>query len=501
MIGRVSRVGTLIRGCRLGARVLGTVTIATLALVATEIMTPQVARAHDVPNEIIIRGFAKPEGNNLKVAVRVPLILLSQLNLPKRGPGYLDLAQIDRSLDQAAAQVASELVRFSEGDEHLSPVAIDHRISLPSEDAFDTYDQALNHIQSRDLPESTDVFWNQGFFDAYLTFSIESEKADLYVDPIPPSGVGDKMEVILQFVSPDGPVALDPSWYYAARTFVESGIAHILGGIDHLLFLLCLVLPLRSLRRLLPVVTSFTVAHSIALIASAQGLVPSAGWFPPLVEAMIAASIVYMAVENMIAPDLRRRWIITGIFGVVHGFGFSYGLQQEFQLAGDHLLASLFSFNLGVEIGQVIVLAIAVPVLALLFRVPTLSRFGVAIASILIGHVGWHWMTDRVAVLQSVEWPALTAPTVAVLARALVALMLIGAAIQVLARPRQRSAARSRMRAGAKPSRSRPATGAPTRDTASSGTPRRAKVGLRDAYQHFKRCALSSLRHGRSIPP
>jgi hypothetical protein len=452
MIGRVARVGTLIRGCRLGARVLGTVTIATLALVATGVMAPQVARAHDVPNEIIIRGFAKPDGNRLNVAVRVPLILLSQLDLPKRGPGYLDLAQIDPSLDQAAARVAFELVRFSEGDEHLSPVAIDHRISLPSEDAFDTYDQALNHIQSRDLPESTDVFWNQGFFDAYLTFSIESEKADLYVDPIPPSGVGDKMEVILQFVSPDGPVrtyrlagdadavALDPSWFYAARTFVESGIAHILSGIDHLLFLLCLVLPLRSLRRLLPVVTSFTVAHSIALIASAQGLVPSAGWFPPLVEAMIAASIVYMAVENVIAPDLRRRWIITGIFGVVHGFGFSYGLQQEFQLAGDHLLASLFSFNLGVEIGQVIVLTIAVPVLALLFRVPTLSRFGVAIASILIGHVGWHWMTDRVAVLQSVEWPALTGPTVVVLARGLVALMLIGAALHVLARRRQRSA-------------------------------------------------------------
>lgn len=455
MNGRIARAGTLVRGCRLGLRLLGAVTLAGLAFLATGVMTPRVALAHDVPNEIIVRGFAKPEGNRLNVAVRVPLILLSQLDLPKRGPGYLDLAQIDPSLDRAAAQVASELVRFSAEDEHLSPVAIDHRISRPSEEAFDTYDQALNHIRSRDLSENTNVFWNQGFFDAYLAFPIESEKADLYVDPVPPPGVGDKMEMVLQFVSPDGPVrtyrlsgdadavALDPSWYHAARTFVESGIAHILGGIDHLLFLLCLVLPLRNLRRLLPVITSFTVAHSIALIASAQGLVPSAGWFPPLVEAMIAASIVYMAVENLIAPDLRRRWIITGIFGVVHGFGFSYGLQQEFQLAGDHLLASLFSFNLGVEIGQLIVLSIAVPALALLFRVPKLSRFGVAIASILIGHVAWHWMTARVGVLQSVEWPALTEATVALLARALVALMLIGAAIHLIARRKQRSADKS----------------------------------------------------------
>jgi hypothetical protein len=255
---------------------------------------------------------------------------------------------------------------------------------------------------------------------------------------------------LLQFVSPDDSirtyrlsgdadtVALDPSWFQAARTFVESGVVHILGGLDHLLFLLCLVLPVRDLRRLLPVVTSFTVAHSIALIASAQGLVPSGEWFPPLVEAVIAASIVYMAVENVVAPNFRRRWIVTGIFGIVHGFGFSYGLQQDFQLAGDHLLTSLLSFNVGVEIGQVIVLAITVPLLWLLLRAPVLQRFGVLVASVAIGHTGYHWMTDRLAVLPSLEWPPLTETTVAALARTLVLLMLVGAAIHVLARRRQR---------------------------------------------------------------
>lgn len=436
------------RGRRLGRVFVGTVGFATLVLLATGSLTPNVARAHDVPNEIIIRGFVKPEGNRLKVAMRVPLILLSQMDLPKRGPGYLDLARIDRALDHAADKVATELVQFSEQDEPLAPAAIEHRISLPSEDAFGTYDQAISHIRS-DLPDDTDVFWNQGFFDVHLAFPIGSEDADLYLDPIPPSGVGDRMEVLIQYLSPEGSVRtyrlsgdthavpLDPSWFEAARTFVESGFAHILGGIDHLLFLLCLVLPLRDFRRLLPVITSFTVAHSIALIASAQGLVPSGEWFPPVVEATIAASIVYMAVENVVAPDLRRRWIVTGLFGIVHGFGFSYGLQQEFQLAGDHLLTALFSFNVGVEIGQVIVLAITVPLLALLFRVPALSRFGVAVASVAIGHTGWHWMIDRLAVFPSVEWPALDEATVAALARVLVALMVTGAAIYVLTRGRR----------------------------------------------------------------
>jgi hypothetical protein len=449
MAGRAARGPAFERGRRLLAR---TVAIAVLGFLAMGALVPTAARAHDVPTEIIVRAFAKPEEDRLKVAVRVPLILLSQLDLPKRGPGYLDLGRIDPALDQAGGKIASELVQFSEGDEALEPVDIEHRISLPSEDTFDTYDQAIRHIRSQDLAESVDVFWNQGFFDVYLGFPIGSEDADLSVDSIPPSGVGDKMETLLQYVSPDGAVrtyrlsgdagavALDPSWFQAARTFVESGIAHILGGIDHLLFLLLLVLPLRDLRRLLPVITSFTVAHSVALIASAQGLVPSGEWFPPLVEAIIAVSIVYMAVENVIAPDLRRRWIVTGIFGIVHGFGFSYGLQQEFQLAGDHLLTSLFSFNIGVEIGQVIVLAVAVPLLTLLFRVPALGRFGVIVASVAIGHTGWHWMTERLAVLPSLEWPALSEATLAALARALVVAMLVGIALHVLARHRQRGA-------------------------------------------------------------
>jgi hypothetical protein len=445
MIGGLRGAGAFMRGRRLLAR---TVAIATLAF-AAQAMAPTAAWAHDVPNEIIIRGFAKPNEERLEVALRVPLILLSQLDLPKRGPGYLDLKRIDPSLDRAGEKVASELLRFYEGDERLTPTAIEHRISLPSEDAFDGYDQAIRHIRSEHLPNGTDVFWNQGFFDVYLAFPAGAEDADLYVDPITPPGVGDKMEVLLQFVSPEGirtyrlsgdadSVALDPSWFQAARTFVESGVGHIFGGLDHLLFLLCLVLPVRDLRRLLPVITSFTVAHSIALVASAQGLVPSGEWFPPLVEAVIAASIVYMAVENVIAPNLRRMWIVTGIFGIVHGFGFSYGLQQDFQLAGDHLLTSLFSFNVGIEIGQLIVLAITVPLLSLLFRAPVLQRFGVLVASVAIGHTGYHWMTDRLAVLPSLEWPPLTETTVAALARTLVVLMLMGAAIYVLTRRRQR---------------------------------------------------------------
>ncbi len=124
---------------------------------------------------------------------------------------------------------------------------------------------------------------------------------------------------VLRFVTPDGAVRpfeysgdpglvrLDPRWYQAAGRFVALGFFHILDGTDHLLFLFCLVIPFRRLRALVPVVTAFTVAHSITLIASAYNLAPDALWFPPLIETLIAMSIVYMALENIVAGAARTR--------------------------------------------------------------------------------------------------------------------------------------------------------------------------------------------------
>jgi len=105
------------------------------------------------------------------------------------------------------------------------------------------------------------------------------------------------------------------------------------------------------------VISVFTVAHFLTLLGSAFHLAPSGRWFPPFVETAIAASIVYMALENIIGVQLERRILITALFGLVHGFGFSYGLSENFQFAGAHLLVSLLAFNLGIELMQLMVLA------------------------------------------------------------------------------------------------------------------------------------------------
>ena len=112
--------------------------------------------------------------------------------------------------------------------------------------------------------------------------------------------------------------------------------------------------PVPAVAPLVLVVTAFTVAHSFTLLASAYDLAPDALWFPPLIETLIAASIVYMALENIVgASSVQRRWMIAFGFGLVHGFGFSFALRETLQFAGSHLLTSLLSFNIGVELGQI----------------------------------------------------------------------------------------------------------------------------------------------------
>jgi hypothetical protein len=182
------------------------------------------------------------------------------------------------------------------------------------------------------------------------------------------------------------------------------------------------------------VVTAFTVAHSITLIASAYDLVPAGAWFPPLVETLIAVSIVYMALENIVKTDFGHRWLITGLFGLVHGFGFSYGLAQNLQLAGLHLLVSLLAFNFGIEIGQILVLLVTLPALALLFRYALTGRVGVVILSALVAHTGWHWMTERADVLWKVPWPVLDAADLAMLARWVAGILLAVVAVRLVAR-------------------------------------------------------------------
>ena len=177
------------------------------------------------------------------------------------------------------------------------------------------------------------------------------------------------------------------------------------------------------------VVTAFTVAHSITLVASVLGLAPKALWFPPLIEMLIAASIVFMALENIVGKTLGRRWAWAFGFGLVHGFGFSFQLSESLQFAGSHLFTSLLGFNVGVELGQLVVLVFMVPGLALLFSKVMKPRIGAIVVSALVAHTSLHWMADRWGVLRAYEFvrPVMDAGSWAVALRwVLLGLIVVG---------------------------------------------------------------------------
>ena len=408
---------------------------ALLALLV--IAPPHPLAAHDIPNDATVQMFFKPAGNHLNILVRVPLRTMRDLEFPERDQGYLDFNHVDPMLREGASLWVSDFIDVYEGAALLpKPRIVETRLSLESDPSFASYEQALAHVTGPKLSNSTTVFWNQLMLDVLFEYPIQSDQSRFSIH----SGLdrlANRVVIALRFLPPGGAVRafeflgdpglvrLDPRWFQAARQFVKLGFFHILDGTDHLLFLFCLVIPFRRFRALIPVVTAFTVAHSITLIASAYSLAPDALWFPPLIETLIATSIVYMALENIVGgATVQRRWMITFGFGLVHGFGFSFALRQTMQFAGSHLLASLLSFNIGVELGQLLVLALMIPALEVLFRYVVAERMGTIILSAIVAHTAWHWMIDRYQVLRQyqIRWPALEA---APLAKALRLLMLI----------------------------------------------------------------------------
>ena len=187
-------------------------------------------------------------------------------------------------------------------------------------------------------------------------------------------------------------LALAPPAAGDEPAFFRLGVMHILTGYDHLLFLLALVLVGGSLRSIAVVVTIFTLAHSVTLAVAALG------WWAPrpaLIGPAIALSIAYLGIENCFAPNLRQRWRLTFLFGLIHGFGFAGALQTT-TLSAQQLPIALASFNLGVEAGQFAVLALMRPVVSWLGEREWFARGGLQATSLAISAMGMWWFIARV---------------------------------------------------------------------------------------------------------
>jgi hydrogenase/urease accessory protein HupE len=176
--------------------------------------------------------------------------------------------------------------------------------------------------------------------------------------------------------------------------FVKLGVEHILTGYDHLLFLLALLAVARGFWSVVKIVTAFTLAHSVTLTLAALGFVRVP---ERIIEPLIAATIVWVALENLFAaePD-RRRWMWSFGFGLVHGLAFASALD-ELELKGAALLRALVGFNAGVEIGQLIFVVFALPLLTLMSQGRG-AQLTPRLASLAAAAIGTYWLFERVLV-------------------------------------------------------------------------------------------------------
>ena len=170
------------------------------------------------------------------------------------------------------------------------------------------------------------------------------------------------------------PVAISRSVLSAVVTFIKEGVRHILGGLDHVLFVLCLVLGATQIRNLVWRVTGFTIGHTVTLTAGFFGFVPSGAWFVPTVETGIALSIIYAAAIAVLPRSEqngseRNLFAVTCAIGLLHGLGFSFVLHKILQINSPDIWQSMLAFNVGVEIGQLSIIVIAWPLFRLVDHV------------------------------------------------------------------------------------------------------------------------------------
>ena len=164
-----------------------------------------VAPAHDIPGDATVQMFVKPEGDRLRLLARVPLASMQEIEFPVLGPGYLDLAEADEELRDAAMMWIVDQVRLYEDGSPLGrPELLATQVSIPSDRSFASYEEALAHVTGPGLPETTQLVWQQALLDVLIEYSIQSDEAEFTIDPRL-ERLALRVNTVLRFLPPVGP--------------------------------------------------------------------------------------------------------------------------------------------------------------------------------------------------------------------------------------------------------------------------------------------------------
>ena len=395
-----------------------------------------------LPEDVNVKVFAKTDQTRLDLLVRIPLAAVKDIQFPARGDtGYLDLSAVKSMLPGASRYwIANCFDVYENGAPAAKPEIASARISATSDTSFDSYENALAHLSASDLPPESNVFWDQVWLDVRFEYPLRSDRPSIEIRP-KLSGLGVRVSTDMKYVAQDGGVRdfsfqgdpgliyLDARWSDAAEQFLGWGFRSVLGSADFLLFLFCLALPFRRYREVLPAVTAFAGALSIAFLASAFGFALDAIWFHPLIETLTAIAVLLTAFANIAGRAMpRRRALLALASGFVFGFSCSFDYGAKVQFGGSHFVVSAIAFGAGVLLALAFVIALLVPVLSFLFSFARTERVELIVVSALAADTSWGWLEDRWALLSKVPFHALVfdAGLLVVILRCMTVLVLFG---------------------------------------------------------------------------
>ncbi len=374
---------------------------------------------HDLPQDTVMHAFFRVQGNEAHLLVRVPLDLLHGISWPTNHGEYA-ISDSGAAVIQAVDALGHAIMIWQDG-ERLEPAVSSGQLAALGDLSFATPAAAAAHI-AQPAGAGLKIAVDLGYLDAHFVYRIRPAPAVFSIQSRVAEDLQDLSKLVVQFL-PDGNtvgsvmtisaqsgrVALNPSRAHAARGFALVGMQGLLTNTDCLLFILCLMIPFRRTRGLGALYGAFVLANLISLAGAAFGFAPDSRWFGALAASASSVMIFLLALGNIFGANMQRRRLWTGLFGLILGFKFAELLAERLQFAGTHTQVALWFYALGIDLGALLVFALASVGLALILRGARAGRIGVIVLSAIVAHASWHWMIDRISVLWQMPWPSMTA--------------------------------------------------------------------------------------------
>lgn len=324
--------------------------------------------AHDVPRS---ESRIDVHGREVRVEFRLDLLELGYVD--RKGTGFVSTDELDNSINRI----------YQDFKQHFVICAPDPPIQI----TLKRYRVVEEHLVAMEL----EYQFSHDVTDLTLTSTLSQITRPVHQHLANVNMNGTLEEAVLNASNPTATFTSgEPNAFRTFLSFLRLGIMHIFTGYDHLAFLVGLLIVTTNLKSPIKIITSFTVAHSITLVLATLDIVrlPSR-----LTESVIALSIGYVAVENLLGTRAIARYRIAFLFGLVHGFGFS-SVLREMGLSRSHLALSLFSFNLGVEIGQVAFVLVLFPLIFYMTSSSLQRRFQLSVSAIVFC-LAAYWFVQR----------------------------------------------------------------------------------------------------------